>query len=568
MKSALTRLWNLITKPLTSQWPLWLMILLMMGPHSVPGAWAYVACALAALMRRKWAAWVLFALVLLLTLADQLVQVNYRARLGAETLRLIAETSTREAAEWLTSLRPTRANAIIAASAVGYTALMWILMRFRNAIETRLPTLLRRGILIAAMALTAICFYKCRLLAPIAQIQNDDDIARWDTSDNRPYDVVTNLLFAARCMQVSADEMRQAVATTRALAEEPAPTAVFNHDSLTIVLVIGESHIRAHSSLYGYPLATNPHMQAEADAERLTVFTNAVAPFDQTTPVLKNMLCTNSIGLHEPWNRSAYLPALMAHAGYAVNLFDNQRVSYRNSGATFALNAFLYDPYMTEHVYTTLNDSIFAYDGQLVDHLARRRDAVASRSALTIIHLLGQHFNADLRYPAEQAHFTADSLRWRSEHWLDDEARHEIAHYDNACLYGDSVLAQIINLYRSREAVVIYLSDHGEEIYDYRPHTGRYLNPTDITPEFAHTHFDVPMFVWVSDSYSRRHPDLVAALPEAARKPFPTDLLPHLLLRLAGVATPHYRAALDPLSPQYRCPPRHVAGQDYDNIIK
>lgn len=566
--NALKRLCNLIAAPITRQWPLWLAIVLLLGASAVPAAYAYLLCTLACLTRRQWPAWTIFAVMLVLAVADDLVEANYRARLGAETLRLIAETSAREAQEWIASLRPGRTNLLIALRAAAFVLAFALLQRHKEHIaKTCLSRFgIGRALTAAALALTAVGVWNARSLATIASIRTADEVTRWDSADGRPKDTITNLVFAARCMQLNAAEMRQAVATARALEREPAPAALFPADSLTVVLVIGESHIRSHSSLYGYRLDTNPNMRRERDRGSLVAFADAVTPFDQTTPVLKNMLCTNALGLGEQWSATPYLPAIFARAGFSVNFFDNQRVSYRNSGATFAMNAFLYDPYLTGHVYTTLNDSIFAYDGELVGHLARKAGALSAEPALTIVHLLGQHFNADSRYPADSARFTPDSLAWRTERWLTPEMREQIAHYDNACRYGDGVLRQIIDLYRAREAIVVYVSDHGEEMYDYRAHKGRDLDPTGFGAHFAHTHFDVPMLVWWSDTYARRHPDLVDALQKAAAKPYSIDLLPHLLLRLAGVASPHYRPERDPLNDTYRCPPRLVAGVDYDKL--
>ena len=67
----------------------------------------------------------------------------------------------------------------------------------------------------------------------------------------------------------------------------------------------------------------------------------------------------------------------------------------------------------------------------------------------------------------------ADSIRFRKESWLTEEMRDDIAHYDNATRYNDHVLEQIIRLYEGQRTVVVYLSDHGEEVYDYRASSGR-----------------------------------------------------------------------------------------------
>ena len=45
--------------------------------------------------------------------------------------------------------------------------------------------------------------------------------------------------------------------------------------------------------------------------------------------------------------------------------------------------------------------------------------------------------------------------------------------YDNATYYNDAVIHMIMQIFREKQTVLIYLSDHGEEVYDYRPRSGR-----------------------------------------------------------------------------------------------
>lgn len=47
--------------------------------------------------------------------------------------------------------------------------------------------------------------------------------------------------------------------------------------------------------------------------------------------------------------------------------------------------------------------------------------------------------------------------------------RQAIAEYDNATCYNDALIGEVISHYRHANAVIVYLSDHGEETYDWRP---------------------------------------------------------------------------------------------------
>ena len=78
------------------------------------------------------------------------------------------------------------------------------------------------------------------------------------------------------------------------------------------------------------------------------------------------------------------------------------------------------------------------------------------------------------------------------------------------------------------------------------------------------------MWIYCSEKYAKKHPDIVKAIRKAKDKPFMTDATSHLLLGLTGVKTKYYRPQLDPLSSEYNAKRKrlmqHVA--DYDSIVK
>lgn len=132
----------------------------------------------------------------------------------------------------------------------------------------------------------------------------------------------------------------------------------------------------------------------------------------------------------------------------------------------------------------------------------------------------------------------------------------EIAHYDNATLYNDYVVSEIIRHYKDKNCVLVYYSDHGEEIYDYRPSLGRKLKP--MCSNLLKYQFDIPFMVWCSDTYKQRHPDIIRRLRAAANKPLTIDHIAHTLLALGGIRTPYYRKRFDILNPSYQLGPRIV----------
>ena len=122
-------------------------------------------------------------------------------------------------------------------------------------------------------------------------------------------------------------------------------------------------------------------------------------------------------------------------------------------------------------------------------------------------------------------------------------------------------------LYDNQEAVVVYVADHGEEVYDDLPVSGRlHQKPTK---QIARQEFEVPMWIWCSKKYQEAHGDVVVRLREYRKRPFISSDISQMLFHLAGLRCKWYDECRDILSPQYKVPKRIIAGEvDYDSFYK
>ncbi len=204
------------------------------------------------------------------------------------------------------------------------------------------------------------------------------------------------------------------------------------------------------------------------------------------------------------------------------------------------------------------NNKIYKYDGQLQDNTLHGTD-IASQSCLrqdsakynlTVYHLIGQHVDYKERYPDEvrYRHFTSDDIQ-RPE--LSDAKRQTIAHFANATRYNDEVIDRLCRHYADEDAVLVYLSDHGDEVYDYRNHVGR-SHSHNVTPGMAKAQFEIPLMIWCSDLCRLRHQDIVTKIAQSVNKPFMSDDLPHLLYDLAGIKSPEYHRERSILQDSYK----------------
>ena len=249
-------------------------------------------------------------------------------------------------------------------------------------------------------------------------------------------------------------------------------------------------------------------------------------------------------------------------------MYDNQKNFDMGFVFAYSLNTYLYHPQIMKACYHETNDSTFEFDGQMVDDYQKRQTPCAKR--LVLFHLLGQHVGFEYRYPKNFAYFNEDSLSFRKEPWLTKDMREDIVHYDNATRYNDHVLQQIIGLYDQQNTIVVYLSDHGEEVYDYRENSGRDDWGMGSDPrQVLRWQYMVPFVVWCSDKYAATHPDIIKQLQNATSRPAMLDNVCQLLFHLSDLKTPYYNKTRDVLSSDYVCPKRILNESiDCDSLIK
>lgn len=316
-----------------------------------------------------------------------------------------------------------------------------------------------------------------------------------------------------------------------------------SYESPYIILIIGESHNRHHSSLYGYPLETNPRLQKRSN---LFVFNDVIAPTNATAVVFRHLMSSGDISSDHKWCDVPLFPAVFRQAGYNVVFYSNQFCR----GGWDADAAFLNHAAIDKQCFDIRNTERYQYDNELIEAYKKCQKAVERPHNLIIFHLQGQHVKAKDRFPAEFAKFTAKDYSQRTDLTLDQ--RQQIADYDNATLYNDMIVDKIISLYEDKDAIVIYTSDHGDEVNDFRPHVGRSCDYDECGMPLIKTQLDIPFIIWCSPSYKEAHPATVLQIAHTTKRPFMTDNIAHILFGLAGIHTPIYNPTKNLIDPLYK----------------
>jgi len=183
---------------------------------------------------------------------------------------------------------------------------------------------------------------------------------------------------------------------------------------------------------------------------------------------------------------------------------------------------------------------------------------------LIVLHTLGSHWNYAHRYPAGFDKWTP-SLRGVDKPVVTDDAIEPLLSnsYDNAILYTDWFLAQVIGKLKSLEkaAALMYVADHGQTLYDKSCKLAFHGHNTQYE-------FHVPAFVWYSSLYGERFPGKVEQVRRHRKARLSTENVFHTLVDLGDIRYPGERLERSIASDQLKRHKRYVDSYgwtDYDN---
>lgn len=308
------------------------------------------------------------------------------------------------------------------------------------------------------------------------------------------------------------------------LSKYPTHPKIEESDSIhpeEIVIIIGESFAPSHSSLYGYDKTTNPRLEALRDSGLVFVFQDVKSPATHTANAFKLILNTLKSGeeKHQKWYKDTNLIEVLKTAGYHTSWISNQAKTGLYNNICSSFSALTDEAIFPREFY---DEKI--YDGELLDLTPARTNVKNA----TFYHLMGQHVNFADRYPDEFNKFSAKDYPQFSGNI---EKQTNVASYDNATLYNDFVVADIMDHYADKDAIVFYFSDHGLDVYQSsEDYCGHAVN----TPASIEAGYAIPFMVYISPLFKKRHPQTVEKIENALSKEYSTDLLIYTVMDAAG----------------------------------
>lgn len=536
----------------------------------------YMLASIVFFAKKIWIKYLLYLIPLSLFIINYFLKENFGNALDPSYFIIIGETNYNETSEFLKAFLFTWFGLKLSIITIIIVGSIYIAEKLYDKLTLPPPNLQSyvnlsifsrlKHIIIIFITIFVLCgLYNISYLRGLLKCKSLQDIDNWSSLYNEYYfDYYTRTIYSLYAPIAVSNEINRSIESTYTACKSILPRVV-NTEHLNIILVIGESYIKSHASIYGYKLNTTPFLEKELKNGNLFVFHNVITPYNTTSLAIKNMLSCNNLSKHEQWQDYPFFPALFKSFGYNVYFWDNQNKVGQHSD--FTLNSYLSNVAIKKISYSDYNKNVYRYDNELIQNFWKQK-MYSKADNLIIFHLWGQHLEAKERYPHINAfnRFNINMYRFRNERWITKSIKEEISEYDNATLYNDYVLSQIINKYRSYNAILIYLSDHGEEIYDYRNSKGRKNIP--INKNLLESQYEIPFVIWCSDTYIKNNPKVIFSIKRSLYKPFKSDNLCHLLFHIGKVKTKYYKEEDDLLSEKYRCLKRIVYNKiNFDKYV-
>lgn len=281
------------------------------------------------------------------------------------------------------------------------------------------------------------------------------------------------------------------------------------NDDLVFILVIGESVRADHVPAGGYHRNTMPRVSQEPGVCFFTrMYSYASSTYDSVAAMLSGMVKQGDIP------QVTSFAGVLRHHGFEGRLYSENTINITDSKRFDVLLG----QYMKSC--TSCRGTI----EEIGKRIVREIDSCGGNRQLIVIENGTGHFpfinedKYDVYHPCNTDWFVPSP---------DNKKELLINDYDNCLVSVDAFLADIIEGVKGRNAVMLYVSDHGQLLYD----GGKLMHGDPGNPLLRHP----ASFIWFSEEYNRRYPEVVAAIKAVRDKPLVHGQVYATVLKLAGI---------------------------------
>jgi glucan phosphoethanolaminetransferase (alkaline phosphatase superfamily) len=322
--------------------------------------------------------------------------------------------------------------------------------------------------------------------------------------------------------------LRQARQERFDVASLPSSIDETRADSLVVVVIIGESARADHCQLNGYARATTPELARRTDLVSYPKVRSCAAGTRVSVPCLMTRATENSteVSLDE----TSLVTLFRKHGFVTTWISNNQMLSRHDTPITVFAREANFQVFPSAFA----DADVGRHDETMLPVLS---DTLAARTGrqLVVLHQRGSHWHYAERYPPTFERFVPACKHGTPPYLCERKAL--VNAYDNSIAYTDYFLARVIELVGDRNALLLYVSDHGQSLGE----DGFFTHGDPERAEQRH----VPMIWWTSEKFRRRAPEAVAALTRRRGDPVSHDHVFHSVLGCAGIRGEAIDPALD-----------------------
>lgn len=286
-------------------------------------------------------------------------------------------------------------------------------------------------------------------------------------------------------------------------------------DSIIVVFVLGESLSTKNMQINGYQRHTTPYICKE---KNLISFSNIYSEYGYTHESVPYILTRADHEHPDLGYEERSFISLFKRAGFQTTWLANQE----------SISTFVY--FMNECdtlVNVSNGKSLFIFskwlDEDILPHYKNILNEYYTKKFL-LVHTVGSHWYYNNHYPDSFKRFTPVT----NSKVVSSNSHEEMLNaYDNSILYSDYIWHLLINELRDDNAILIYLSDHSENMGE----DGHYTHGDGDWPA---QHYP-GCFVWYSDKYKSLYPEKITHLYQNKDKEYNTSFLFHSILDAADI---------------------------------
>ena len=332
-----------------------------------------------------------------------------------------------------------------------------------------------------------------------------------------PYNIYLNSFHLAKERRATR-QMQAAIAPFRFGLTRQQP------DSTTerYILVIGEAARSDNFALNGYKRLTTPLLSQRRNLISYPHMYSQAGTTEQSVP---HMISRIPATCHNRVYSEKTLPEAFQEAGYKTTWLTNKsRAMYLQRVMDVMDKCF-----ETGKDMSVTNN----YDALL---LAPFQETLAdsAKKQFIVLHTMGSHWRYDTRYTKEFEQFTPSIGKdFRLTMISPSNKKMLVNAYDNTILYTDKFLDSIYSLAEQQHVptLVLYMSDHGENLYDDERNLVLHGNYSA-----SRWLFHVPMIIWYSDEYAALYPDKIAQMKAHEKSRDNSSMLFSSMVDAAGLS--------------------------------